>query len=246
MRQIAREIDKKFDDYIRSKQRKSRPVRYGIYYPTEVPLCYREIYYRRELVKNFPIELQRKGVIGTILHEHYVKPAIKHIWPDAIERKPERDFNVIVNWKKKIFIRGRGDHLIHLQEGDRRFYVEVKTVANLFAEKEDTWQYEMQVQPCLIGLMADDWYLMVISRQAGSHRTYLYEHDPEVLEEAFERICTVHDFLDKNIIPPAEGLTNPRFRKTMARGKIKFWKCNYCLFSKECAGWEDTLRGRNN
>jgi len=239
---LAQRIDDGLDDWVRKQKERKYVSKWGTYYPSEVPYCYRQIYFARHFSKPPELSMLQRQVVGDILHEHYVEPAIKEIFPNAKRLNSERDFTLTLDWKRKIFIRGRADHYIHLREDDRTFMVEVKSVANLFASKHaNLWAYEMQVMPCMVGLQTEEWCLLFMSRSVGSHRTYDFELDEDKLNEAIQRIVDVHGYHERGEIPPPEGLINPVFQKTL-KTRTKFWRCEYCSFPQECAALERALK----
>jgi hypothetical protein len=241
---IIEEMSEAIDKYVLSHQRPPYLQKNNYFSPSRITNCHRWQMFEKTMVKpKTDIALMRKGFVGELLHEHYILKAIQYIWPDAIELFCERDLTLLVDLEKQIFISGRCDGLVFLKNKKfGRFIVEIKTVANLFAAKEDIFDYKAQMMPYMAALAVDKAFLIVVSRSTGAHRVYLIRYDHEIFTWVVERVKTTYGYLERGELPPPEGLIDPRFQKVMARGKIKFWQCGYCPYSEECAAFEKNLR----
>lgn len=241
---IVKEIDDAIDEYVELLNPMRKVQKDNYFSPSKIINCFRWQSLEKSMKKPAELSLKKKGLVGELLHQHYILPAIKHAWPNAQELKTERDLTIIVDLERQIYINGRADGLVHLQDRTtkKRFVVEVKTVANLFAERADIFDYKAQIMPYYTGLMVDTGYLIVVSRSTGANRTYEIPYDHDIMTWVVNRVLTSYDYIEKKELPPPEGLTCPRFRKNMRGGKIKFWHCGYCPYPKECADFEEELK----
>lgn len=241
---VAQFIDDTIDDWV-IDTRPAWDIQHKHYYsPSKIHYCYRWQHFDKALTKPYDITLTRKGLIGDLIHKYYILPALREkLWPDAHEIKTERDLTLIVDLERRIFIHGRADQLLHLKDPKLgAFVVDVKSIANLFALQSDITNYKMQLMPYFVGLKVETGFIVFVSRSTGAHRTYKVDYDHDIMKEVVNRVLTSHTHFEKEEMPPAEGLTNPRFRKNMKGGKIKFWHCSYCPWSKECTIFEEALR----
>jgi len=206
------------DLYLR---RDTRERRVGVYHPSELPWCMRQLYYRYTLPKPWPREKLRVFKSSDLAH-HFIREVLASA-PGVRLLGWEREFSLVYPGFE---IRGRMDDLISVQVEGRELpmLVEVKSVGAPHSfEKLDRPKHEhvCQIMPYLrvaraLGMV---WYLQ---RSTYEDKHFAVSYDPKVMLEVESRASRLHQALVGRRLPPPES------RKERA------WECGYCLYAPEC------------
>ena len=212
-------------------ERKVRPREIGSYWPSEIPYCIRQLYFRYTYPKPWPREKVRLFRSADKAHR-FIAAVLSHA--DGIELvESEKEFSLIYD---EFSINGRIDDLIWTKS--KQFVesplvpIEVKTISGKWADMEKLEvkrEHAMQLMPYLkatrtpVGIV---WYL---SRDDFRDRWFEVRYSEELMDQVVHRARDLHKHLTKEIIPPAEA------KSAEGRG----WECKFCLWSDECAeeGW---------
>lgn len=207
------------DDYLRREPSAYTP---GVYYPSEIGLCARMVYYKRLLPKAIEREKLRLFKSADLAHEF-----IRDVLASSTKVQLlawEKPFSIICD---DLEISGRFDDVILVRLPRREFpvVVEVKTVSGKTVEhiRTPSTPHLYQIHPYMRALRTDMAILLYLARDTFADVWFSVFYDKGIMAEAVERVRRLHRCLANRELPPAES----KCRKDLI-------PCYYCPWWREC------------
>jgi len=192
----------------------------GIYYISEIPYCVRKIWYMFKNPKKFDAKTMRVFERGNVWHA-WIARLLKR--SDMVIHHEEEARLVIPDFKSKLFLRGRVDDFIIIEENGTKFVLEIKTTANIWKQDNISPHHLLQIMPYLLLENCDGKVIYIDSRYLQV-KSFDVKFDWAILEEIMRRARKLHESLIKDKIPLPESFEESN----------RNWECNYCLYKEEC------------
>lgn len=230
------------DLWLEAMRGERRPRTPGQYYISEIPKCYRQVWFSWFNQPEFPVETLRSFHLGNIIQDNVVWPALQ--WFQEHHQKPSD--MLIDEYKKKgwtqregwlslsledqpsVQARGRWDFMfIHR---DQDIMIELKT------QKAKS---EIKYSPNGEHIMQTMAYVHAEHRQHNGisyfnkidlnySPTFWFRYDENCMKLFFQRLRHHHHCIFNKVMPEAEA------RYIQSRR----WACRYCEHSEQCDGVE--------
>lgn len=206
-------IDKALEKDLRQRE-------IGVYYISEIPYCLRKIWFMFKYPKKHDAKTLRVFERGNVFHA-WIANILKK--SDMITYHEEEARLIIPDFKSKLFLRGRVDDFIVLQEGDKKYVLEIKTTANIDYQDSISPMHLFQITPYLLLEHCDGKVVYIDSRYLRI-KEFDVQFNWDTLEEIMRRARTVHESLINDTIPFPESWDN----------ETRKWECGYCIYNEEC------------
>lgn len=218
------DFDKLIDDFLYREIRQREPNRY---YPSEVGLCMRKIWYSYKIPKAADLEMRRLFHMGTKMHELVVEILRSERNKDVVLLQSE--FPIVVPMEGFV-ISGRADDLVLVKVSGKNVLVEVKStgpnsLGYLNAPKPE---HLMQLQLYMHANGSHYGMLLYIERDRLRTKSFEVEYSREEIEKIFGRFREIHKSMSSGVIPEPEARIKSGMR----------WMCKWCPWRKEC--YEET------
>jgi CRISPR/Cas system-associated exonuclease Cas4 (RecB family) len=212
------DFDKLFDDFV---FREHKPKTIGRYYPSEVGMCIRKLYYSYKYPQQIKPDLLKIFEVGDILHDFVVRVLRSEKNKDIELLKWEMPFKLDL---ENFQISGRVDDLLMIKLSGKTVLVEVKSCGMLRAVKKPQRHHIMQLQLYMHAIGVHNGILLYVEKNTLQTKTFTIDFDEFVVKEALDRFKKLHECLITNNIPVGEAKHN---------GDIK-WMCNKCEYKEKC------------
>lgn len=215
---LQKQIDSLIDKHL-TKEGKERKI--GVYYPSELGMCARKLYYVYTNPKDFSSDKIRIFAAGNMIHD-FIAKVFKE--SDEVELVANERSFTIIDPESDISIHGRLDNLISFKDDKKQYLVEVKSTKSLNWLDEPRPSHVMQVMPYLKAFSIDWALLLYVEKNTLSTKVFKVKYDKLALKKLFEKARCVHEHLIGGTVPDP-GL-----------GKDDKWQCNpkYCEYCDEC------------
>ncbi len=206
------------DNYLRKEQ---RPKSVGRYYPSEIGLCMRKLWYSYKTPAETKPELLKIFELGNIMHDFVVDVLESRKTPDVELVKSE--FPLRLDGKGFV-ISGRVDNLILVRSSGKEILVEVKSTADVGSVQEASEHNKMQLQLYMYITGIKHGILLYVDKKNLQSKIFKVEYDEDEAERIVERFGLLHRFLTEGRLPEPE-----------ARAKQEdLWQCRFCEFRERC------------
>ncbi len=210
---INKIIDKALEKDLRERK-------VGVYYISEIPYCVRKIWFMFKKPKKFDARTRRIFERGNVWHAWIARILSKS---DIITHHEEEARLVIPDFKNKLFLRGRIDDFIVVEEDGKKYVLEIKTTANIWKQEKISYHHLLQIMPYLLLENCDGKVVYIDSRYLEI-KSFDVKFDWFILEEIMRRARRLHSFLLQNKMPPPEAWNDYK----------RNWECKRCLYKEEC------------
>ena len=209
-------INKIIDDFL---DREDKERSETVFYPSELPYCYRKNYYNFKCPILFDTETKRIFHVGNIFH-NFITFLLKRSFETKL-LDSERSLTIIVDPIHDIDIRGRLDNLVILQDENEKTIFEVKSTSNISFMKEAQKHHKMQIIPYLRALQLTKGYIVYVEKNTLKVKVFPVEYDKKIFLEVVERAEKLAKHLRENTLPEPEG-------------RESTWECNLCKYKEMC------------
>lgn len=212
------DFDKLFDDFV---FREHKPKTVGRYYPSEVGMCIRKLWYSYKFPQQIKPDLLKIFEVGDILHDFVVQVLKSGKNKDIELLKYEMPFKLDL---ENFQISGRVDDLLLIKYSGKQVLVEVKSCSFLSRVKSPQKHHVLQLQLYMHATGVHNGVLLYVEKNTLKTKVFTIDFDEFVVKEALDRFKELHECLITNSIPIAEAKKN---------GDIK-WMCNNCEYGEKC------------
>jgi len=234
-------MDYLWDEY-REKQLKymdqEENAQYRYYNISMIGYCLRRHYWTKT-GQNVPNEATlRFGEFGNIIQD-WSDDVLKKIYGDDIVQI-ERSITIPIKLPKQnteyIYAVGRIDHLLSVRNrNNMRFYypIEAKYKINKLVSKINDVEkkHKWQIQTYCLSMGSKKCLIYYIDHHFKA-KTFHMDYDENLVYEGFDRLITLHDYVENQVIPPAEAMYDPDMKGD----------CWFCPFNKKCRELEQDAK----
>jgi CRISPR/Cas system-associated exonuclease Cas4 (RecB family) len=217
------DIDVLIDEYLK---RDFKPALVGVYWPSEIPGCIRQNYYKRFIPYALPPEKLRLFKSADLAHL-FIRTVLSSS-PEVKFVGAEKPFSLIFG---DFEISGRLDDVIIVESSGEPLVIEVKSISGGTLEhiSEAKMEHVLQVHPYLRatrldGKQARRALLVYIARDTFATKIFEVEYDQRLMDTVIARAAELHRCLKEHVLPAPEAKLNPS----------ESWRCGYCPYVREC------------
>jgi len=212
------DFNRMIDNHLKKEH---RPKGAGRYYPSEIGMCMRKVWYSYKYPQEIEPELLKVFEVGNIMHDFVVEVLKSEKNPDVELLKSEFPFHQELD---DFVISGRIDNLILLKIQNKNVLVEVKSTGNIDFIEEAAPHNVVQLQLYMHALGVHDGILLYIDKRNLRSKVFPIPYDKEEAERIIERFRKLHTYLTTDAIPEPEARAS---HKTL-------WMCKLCEYREKC------------
>ena len=212
------DFNKMIDNYLK---REHRPKGVGKYYPSEIGICIRKIWYSYKYPQEIRPDLLKIFEVGNILHDFVVNVLKSEKNPEVELLKTEFTFRQDL---EEFSISGRVDNLILVKLSGKEVLVEVKSTGDINFVKDAVPHNVDQLQLYMHFTGIHDGILLYIDKKNLNSRIFEIKYTPEEALRLVNRFKDLHKHLAEEKLPDPEARANT---KTL-------WMCRYCEYRERC------------
>ena len=216
------DFNKMIDNHLKKE---NRPKGVGRYYPSEIGMCMRKVWYSYKFPQDIQPDLLKVFEVGNIMHDFVVKVLKSEKNPEVELLKSEFPFQKEID---DCLISGRIDNLILVKMNNKNVLVEVKSTGNIDFIEEAAPHNVVQLQLYMHVLEIYDGILLYIDKRNLKSVIFPIPYNQNEAEKIIERFRKLHGHLLDNTIPEPEARSSP---KTL-------WMCRFCEYRNKC--YEET------
>lgn len=201
--------------------REQSPKKQGRYYPSEIGMCLRKVWYSYRFPQSVQPHLLRIFELGNILHDFVVKVMQSGKNPEVELLQFELPIKIEV---EDFIVSGRVDDLLLLKADGRHVLVEVKSCKSISFIREPQPHHAVQLQLYMHATGVHNGVLLYIDKSTLESRVFTVLYNPVTAAGIILRFKTLHTALSQNILPNAEAKTDPHMS----------WLCRFCEHRERC------------
>lgn len=213
------DFNKLIDGYV---YREQRPKTAGKYYPSEVGMCIRKLWYSYRFPQKVKPDVLKIFEMGNILHDFIVRVLKSDRNKEVELLKSEMPFKLDM---KDFQISGRVDDLLLVKMSGKAVLVEVKSSGMLKAVKSPQKHHIMQLQLYMHSIGIHNGLLLYLEKNTLQAKVFTIDFDEKIVKEAMDRFRELHESLVSGEVPRAEAKIN--------KSDIG-WMCRYCEYKDKC------------
>ncbi len=204
-------------------KREHKPKGIGRYYPSEIGMCLRKIFYSYK----FPLELKPDLVkifeLGNIMHDFVVHVLKSDKNPHVQLLKSEFPFKQDID---DFTVSGRIDNLLLVKADNKEILVEVKSSTDIGFIREAAPHNVVQLQLYMHILGVHNGVLLYIDKKNLQSKVFDIQYKEDEAKKIIERFRLLHKSLVSDTIPEPEARASSR----------TIWMCRYCEYNDKCYG----------
>ena len=212
------DFNKLIDNYL---HREFRPKKTGRYYPSEIAMCMRKLFYSYKFPRETEADLVKIFEAGNIMHDFVVDVLKSEKNSEVDLLKSEFPIKLNIN---NFIISGRVDDLLLLKASGKNVLVEVKSCRSLKYINEPLPHNLMQIQFYMFATQVHDGILLYIEKNTLQSKVFTIPYDELISVEAIERFKALNKFLLESKVPEPEAKLDDR----------KKWMCVWCEYRDMC------------
>jgi len=202
-------------------QREFRAKQEGRYYPSEIGMCMRKIWYSYKSPMPTKMNLIKVFEVGNILHD-FVASVIKSEKNPHVELEAEElPFKIQMS---DFWISGRIDDVMIIKENGKKILVEVKSTSDLRYANEASDHHILQLQLYMHAMKIYDGIVLYIEKNTLKTKVFTVPYDERIAADALNRFVQLHRLLTNNEVPRPEARTTSE----------KSWMCKWCEYNERC------------
>jgi CRISPR/Cas system-associated exonuclease Cas4 (RecB family) len=206
------------DNFVR---RESRPKTIGRYYPSEIGMCIRKVWYSYVDPKDLSPDLLKIFSLGHMIHDLVVDIFKSEKNPHIELVKSELPFKAEID---DFLISGRIDNLIMIKADSTNLLVEVKSTADLKYVSNPSPHNIDQLQLYMHFTGTHDGILLYIDKKNMASRVFYLPYDEKHAEKVIDKFRLLHMCLKKEIVPEPEARMGSKMK----------WMCRMCEYRETC------------
>lgn len=215
-----------FSSCLREKNRTPKRT-VGEYWPSQLFVCMRKQYYSMFMEEKHSEAQLKMFEAGNLFHEFLANLLSEWGEINKVRVLKEVPIRIPHHESTDIVVSGRADDLILLEDGSRRYLVEVKTTKNiewlvgkgLLPKREHLAQlnFYLRAYPNSRGI------LLYVDRSTLKMRQFDVVFDQQLYKQIMDRVKILHGYVSRRILPPPE-----------AKETGQEWMCKECYFTEVC------------
>jgi len=201
--------------------REDRPKTIGRYYPSEIGMCLRKVWYSYINPKPLESRLLKIFSLGNMIHDYVVEVLKSEKNPHVELLRSEFPF------KEKIddfVVSGRIDNLILIKADQTELLIEVKSTSDIRSVLDPSPHNVDQLQLYMHFTGVKDGILLYVDKKDMASKVFYVSYDEKHAQALIEKFRKLHLCLTKEIVPEPEArmLSNKR------------WMCRFCEHRESC------------
>jgi CRISPR/Cas system-associated exonuclease Cas4 (RecB family) len=202
-------------------RRESRPKTIGRYYPSEIGICLRKVWYSYIDPKEINTRLLKIFSLGHMIHD-YVVEVLKSEKNSHIELiKSEFPFKEKVD---DFLISGRIDNLILIKSDQTKLLIEVKSTADVRSVLDASPHNVDQIQLYMHFIGIKDGVVLYVDKKDMNSKVFYIQYNEKHALKLLDKFRKLHMCLTKEIVPEPESRMNVH----------KKWMCRMCEYREVC------------
>lgn len=202
-------------------KKENRPKGIGRYYPSEIGMCLRKVWYSYKFPMEIKPDLLKIFEVGNIMHDFVAEVLKSEKNPHVQLLKSEFPFRKDID---DFTISGRIDNLLLVKASGKEILVEVKSTTDISFVREAAPHNVVQLQLYMHVLGVHNGILLYIDKKNLQSKVFEVPYKKEEAEKIIERFRALHKGIVSDTIPEPE-----------ARGSSKtLWMCRYCEYKDKC------------
>jgi CRISPR/Cas system-associated exonuclease Cas4 (RecB family) len=202
-------------------KREHRPKGIGNYYPSEIGMCLRKVWYSYKYPQEVDADLLKIFEMGNIIHDFVVDVLRSEKNPDVELLKSEFPFKHQVD---DFMISGRVDNLILIKLSGKNVLVEVKSTPDVTFVREASPHNISQLQLYMHFTGVHNGVLLYVGKKDLQSKVFVIEYNEKQALEIIGRFRKLHLCLTKNAAPDPEARESQKTN----------WMCRYCEYRERC------------
>ena len=212
------DFNKFITNYLKREQRQKVQ---GRYYPSEIGMCMRKLWYSYRFPAETDPELMKIFEMGNMLHDFVVKVMKSDKNPEVDLLRSEFPLQLDGDG---FLVSGRVDNLILVKASGQEVLVEVKSSGEIGFVKEASPHNKMQLQLYMHVTGIHNGILLYIDKKNLQSKVFSVEYSEEEAKRIIERFALLHKLLQEGRLPEPEA----------RKGKDTTWMCKFCEFRDRC------------
>ncbi|MBI2075896.1 MAG: PD-(D/E)XK nuclease family protein [Candidatus Aenigmarchaeota archaeon] len=202
-------------------KKENRPKGTGRYYPSEIGMCLRKVWYSYKFPMEIKPDLLKIFEVGNIMHDFVVEVLKSEKNPHVQLLKSEFPFRQDID---DFTISGRIDNLLLVKASGKEILVEVKSTTDISFVREAAPHNVVQLQLYMHALGVHNGILLYIDKKNLQSKVFDVPYKKEEAEKIIERFRELHKGIVSDTIPEPEARSSS---KTL-------WMCRYCEYKDKC------------
>jgi len=216
------DFNKMTDDFLKEDR---KPKEIGRYYPSEIGMCIRKVWYSYKFPTEVAPKLKRIFHMGNMVHDFVVDVLQSEKAPDASLKESELPFKEMID---DFVISGRIDNLIVVKSSGKDVLVEVKSTGNIDFVREAKPENIAQLQLYMHHFKIHDGILLYVNKNDLTSKVFTVNYDEKEALGVIDRFKALNNMLKNDIVPKAEA----------RESKKTIWMCRFCEYRDKC--YEET------
>ena len=212
------DFNKMIDNYLFREQSPKKP---GRYYPSEIGMCLRKVWYSYRFPQKIEPRLLKVFELGNILHDFAVKVMQSNKNPEVELLQYEMPIKLEV---EDFLISGRVDDLLLLKADGKNVLVEVKSCKSVEFIHGPQPHHATQLQLYMHITGVHNGVLLYIDKSSLDSRVFTVAYNPVTASSIILRFKSLHAALLGNTLPEAEAKKNSEMS----------WLCRFCEHKAFC------------
>lgn len=212
------DFNKMVDNYV---YRESRPKQAGRYYPSEIGLCMRKLWYSYIFPAETKPELLKIFEVGNILHDFVVQVIKSDKNPDVELLKSEFPLRLDSG---DFVVSGRVDNLVLVKADNKEVLVEVKSTSDVEYVAEAAGHNKMQLQLYMYITGIRNGVLLYLDKKNLLSKVFAVDYDEAEAKRIIGRFAELHRLLKEKKLPEPEA----------RQSQDTLWQCKFCEFRERC------------
>lgn len=212
------DFNRMIDNYIR---REHRPKGVGRYYPSEIGICLRKVWYTYKFPMETQPDLLKVFEVGNILHDFVVQVLRSEKNPDVELLRTEFPFRQDID---DFVVSGRIDNIILVKMSGEEWLVEVKSTADVTRVEEASPHNIVQLQLYMHSTGVHRGLLLYIDKRNLQSKIFEVKYSEQEALDIVQRFRKLHVHLTHDVLPDPEA----------RGGKETLWMCRFCEYRDKC------------
>ena len=212
------DFNRMIENYIKREQRQKAM---GRYYPSEIGLCLRKLWYSYRFPSEIQPDLLKIFEVGNILHDFVVAVLRSDKNPDVDLLKSEFPLRFDGDG---FAVSGRVDNLILVKAEGKEVLVEVKSTGDVSFVNEASEHNKMQLQLYMHITGIHNGILLYLDKRNLQSKIFVVGYDEEEAKRILGRFSLLHSHLKDGKLPSPEARGSPK----------NTWQCKLCEFRDRC------------
>lgn len=211
-----------FDEMInRHLSRELRPKEAGRYFPSEIGMCLRKVWYSYKYPQELRADLLKIFHVGNMMHDFVAEVLKSEKNPDVELLKTEMPLKLEL---EDLVISGRVDDLLLLKAHGKNVLVEVKSTKTVKFQNSASRHHVMQLQLYMHATGVHNGIVLYLDKTTLQSRVFTINYNTAMVSDILDRFRNLHSFVKANELPMPEAKANCEMG----------WMCRFCEYRGKC------------